>query len=157
MMRFTLKVLGVMVLFTFLLLLIFAVTSAATSTTSFCKSCHEIKPFVLSWKKSPHREVHCWGCHRFRSPSGMVINKVRGISYVYRHFVDNPTVITRALVFEQNCISCHLGEDKKFPNSPMMTNDIVNHLEIVKEDKSCEKCHSVTGHENFFGLEERFK
>ena len=146
---------GVFIVVSFLL---FMGTYYATSSPEFCSGCHFLKPYVVSWETSPHEDVHCFKCHEFPGPPGMLHSKSRGIAYVYQTYISKDyTVPTRGIVFESNCIRCHLGDYQEFENAPRMKTQPTNHLEIVKKDKSCLDCHNTVGHDINIGLEQEFK
>lgn len=126
---------------------LFQVGYYATSYPPFCGSCHEVKPYVDSWHTSSHKDINCLKCHQPSGELGKIHAKARGLNYVFQHFSGDYTVPTRAIVFEQNCIECHLGDDKKYPDTIRLTNiSKVNHYETIKDSKSCLECHRETGH-----------
>lgn len=157
MLKFILKVSAVIILFIAFAGFAFTLTYAATSTPSFCKSCHEIKPIVLSWEQSPHDEVHCFACHESRRPAGFIESKARGLSYLFTQYSQENPVPSKPIVYENKCISCHVGNNNDFPDAPLLKRQPVNHLDIVRNDRPCKDCHAKTGHEQNFGLEEVIK
>jgi len=126
---------------------IFMIAYFATSEPSFCSSCHLVKPYVYSWRKSPHRNIKCLYCHEPRGFLGKLHSKSRGLNYVYQWATDQYSVINNPIVFQQNCIACHLGDYPGHSDAPKLNNSKTNHYEILIKKISCLKCHSKTGHE----------
>lgn len=126
----------------------------ATSFPSFCDSCHQIKPYYLSWNKSPHNDVGCLYCHEFRGFLGKLHSKSRGLNYVYQQWTGQYTIITQAQIFEQNCIACHLGDYWNYPETKRLDR---RHYEFIKSDKSCLHCHRNAGHKVNIFSSEKFK
>lgn len=126
---------------------LFQVGYYATSAPSFCASCHEVTKYVTSWKTSAHKNLNCLECHQPSGELGKFHAKARGLNYVFQHFSGDYTVPTRATIFEQRCIECHLGDNKAYPNTIKLTNTPkVNHYETIKKSQSCIDCHRETGH-----------
>lgn len=135
-------VIGVVVLYS-----LFQIGYYATSGPSFCASCHEIKQYTSSWQTSAHKGINCLGCHQPRGELGKFHAKARGLNYAFQHLSGTYTVPTRAVISEQNCIECHLGDNKSFPNTIKLKNtDKVNHFQTIKNSQSCLECHRDTGH-----------
>ena len=126
---------------------LFQVGYYATSGPSFCASCHEVNQYVTSWQTSAHKNINCLKCHQPSGELGKFHAKARGLNYVFQHFSGDFTIPTRAIMFEQNCIECHLGDNKTNPNAVRLINTSkVNHYEIIKKSQSCLDCHRQTGH-----------
>jgi len=116
-----------------------------TSETSFCKNCHLVEPYVLSWENEPHHDVKCLFCHEQRGFLGKMESKARGLNYLYLSATnqDSP-IIPGAKIFESNCVDCHMNSNKEYPEVEKLDQD---HLNYLKEDKSCLNCHKNTGHD----------
>ena len=137
---------------------LFQIGYVVTSSPSFCARCHEVKPYVTSWKESPHKDVTCLDCHQPRGELGKFHSKSRGLNYLLQHMSGNFTVITKAIVFEGNCIACHLGDMKKHTDAtPLANSSEINHYESINANESCLKCHRTTGHETDILLDEDFR
>ncbi|HWI55481.1 MAG TPA: NapC/NirT family cytochrome c [Desulfobacteria bacterium] len=118
----------------------------ATSNTNFCALCHEVKPYVQSWRQSPHRELNCLHCHERRGFLGKLVSKAKGLNYVSLHLTGRySNLIGKSEVFEQNCIDCHFGGYHRFSNVPKLNK---KHYNLVKSGRSCPECHRETGHKN---------
>jgi len=135
-----------------LLYLLFMGAYFATSTPTFCGWCHEIKPYEVTWRESPHKNVNCLYCHEFRGFLGKLHSKARGLNYVYQQITGQYTIITTTMgVFEQNCIACHLGDYWNYPKAVRLD---MKHYTYIKENKSCLICHREIGHKvNIFNNE----
>lgn len=126
-----------------------------TSTPGYCTTCHEAKPYVKSWKQSPHRNVKCEGCHEQRGFLGKIQYKARGLNAAYIHLTGQYSgLLGTSQVFEQNCIDCHFGGYRRFPNASKLDR---KHYNYVKEGRSCLECHRKTGHEKALVSEEILK
>jgi cytochrome c nitrite reductase small subunit len=126
---------------------LFQVGYYATSGPPFCGSCHEVNKYFTSWQTSVHKEVNCLECHQPRGELGKFHAKARGLNYVLQHFSGDYTIPTRAIISDQNCIECHLGDNKSFPSTMKLKNTSkVNHYETIKKSQSCLDCHRDTGH-----------
>ncbi|MGC7871094.1 cytochrome c3 family protein [Desulfosporosinus sp. SYSU MS00001] len=137
------------VAFTFVgLYALFQVGYYATSTPPFCGTCHEVNKYLTSWQTSVHNDVNCLDCHQPRGELGKFHAKARGLNYVFQHFSGDYTIPTNAIVSDQNCLQCHLGDDKSFPNAAKLKNTPqVDHYQTIKKSQSCLECHRATGHD----------
>lgn len=137
---------------------VFQIGYFATSSPSFCAKCHEVKPYVTSWKESPHKDVTCLDCHQPRGELGKFHSKARGLNYLLQQLSGNYTVPTKAIIFEGNCIACHFGDMKKHTDAtPLANSSKINHYESIRANESCLKCHRNTGHETDILVNEDFK
>ncbi|MHB1420066.1 MAG: NapC/NirT family cytochrome c [Bacillota bacterium] len=138
--------------------LLFAVTYyAVTSKSYYCKTCHLIKPYVPSWKEYPHKNVSCMYCHEERGFVGKFDSQTRGINHLYQRVTGQYTVLNQGIVFEENCLYCHLGDNKQFPDSPRLTTKTINHFEVLREGTACLDCHDEVGHKNNFYINPELK
>lgn len=124
-----------------------------TSEPKFCTLCHDTAPYVTSWKKSPHHKVKCLYCHEPRGFLGKIHSKSRGLNFVYQQWTGQYTIFAAGLVFEQNCIACHLGDYGNFPEAPKLD---INHYNYLKQDLSCVKCHRDGAHDVNIFTDEKF-
>ena len=126
---------------------LFQICYYATSAPRFCGTCHEVEKYVTSWDASAHKAINCLECHQPSGELGKFHAKARGLNYVFQHFSGDYTIPTEALIFEQNCIQCHLGDSKQHPNTVRLKNtSVINHYENIKQSRSCLDCHRETGH-----------
>ena len=68
------------------LLVLFVVSVQVTSTSSFCSSCHYMKPFYQSWKDSKHSQVQCKVCHYPPGFQSKIRAKMEGLVMVGRYW-----------------------------------------------------------------------
>ena len=66
-----------------LVALIFAVQ--ASSTPTFCGSCHIMKPYYESWKHSKHSKIACVECHISPGIGAEVRKKYEAVSMVVKY------------------------------------------------------------------------
>ena len=139
----------------------------ATSVPNFCSSCHEIKPAVLSWKRSAHattkdgKRAACRDCHvpSWSHPLDAVWLKMRhGIRDTYSHLAieREPDFYFRAKeqalanMDDAVCLRCHeqildskdVIEDAEGPVRGL-------HSSAEAKKLSCMVCHKNTGHGPF--------
>jgi len=127
---------------------LFQVGYYSTSNPLFCGSCHEVNKYYTSWQTSAHQNVNCLECHQPRGELAKFHAKARGLNYVFQHFSGDYTIPTSAVVSDQNCIECHLGDNKSFPGAAKLANtDKVSHYDTIKNAQSCSNCHRTTGHD----------
>lgn len=118
-----------------------------TSRPEFCRSCHIMEPYYVSWQHSSHSDVSCIKCH---FPPG-VAEKVRGkmlglvqlAKYVTRSAGPRPV----AEIPDASCLrsGCHetrlLSGRLEFQGIPF---DHAPHLDELRRGKKlrCTSCHS---------------
>ncbi|MGI6685236.1 MAG: NapC/NirT family cytochrome c [Bacillota bacterium] len=125
-----------------------------TSEPSFCATCHYIKPYVNSWENQSHKDVKCLFCHEKRGFLGKIDSKSRGLNYFYQEVTNQrTTIISHAKIFEQNCIACHLKDNKGYLTAPVLDLD---HFNYLQQDRSCLECHRDTGHKVNIFSEDKF-
>ena len=140
------------------LYVIFQITYIATSGPFFCAKCHEVAKYVSSWQVSAHKTIGCLDCHQPRGELGKFQAKARGLNYVFQHFSKEYTIPTRAIISEQNCIGCHLGDNASYPDTIHLKNTPeINHYQTIKQSKSCLECHRELGHKVDIYLSPDFK
>ncbi|MCX8103709.1 MAG: NapC/NirT family cytochrome c [Candidatus Bipolaricaulota bacterium] len=79
----------------------------ATDQSSFCASCHFMRPFYDNWASSSHARVHCIDCHYEHGVAGYIEGKIRLLSEMVRYWVGAYNVQPHSRVSDQNCLSCH--------------------------------------------------
>lgn len=139
--------------FTFLgLYAAFMLVYFPTSEPSFCRRCHLVEPYVVSWDTKPHHDVQCSSCHEQRGFLGKIDCKSRGLNNFYLAGTNQEApIVTSGKVFEQNCITCHLKGNKKYPEAPNLD---LEHIDYLRQDKSCLECHRDPGHDiNLFNVQ----
>lgn len=117
-----------------------------SETAFFCSSCHNMKPYIESWKASSHKHVKCVDCHY--KPG--FINHLKGkwrdgqVSLVYVISGKIPPR-THAQIDDESCLQCHKRESLNYPL--LFKNVLFNHkshLEQLKREKKlrCTTCHA---------------
>lgn len=130
----------------FVLLLVAAVEF--TSTSSFCSSCHYMKPFFESWKTSTHKDVQCKVCHYPPGMKSLLRTKIEGLVMVGRYWTrlyvkSKPW----AEIQDASCLrsGCH---DRRLLEGKVQFGKVVfdhkAHFEDLKRGKKlrCTSCHS---------------
>ena len=121
---------------------------------SSCVKCHEVEPYVVSWDESPHSTVDCRACHEDRGPFHRLDFTARGLRDVVIHFKGNYSFPTRSVVYDSNCIACHLGDFRPELEAPTMPK---GHAKLIKDGVGCNNCHRDTGHKNGLGVDTKFE
>ncbi len=131
----------------FLALIVLGIFAYKVVETSwFCGICHNMAPYVASWKASKHRDVPCVKCHY--KPG--LINHLKGkwkdgqLSLVY--FITGK-VITKphAEIDDESCTQCHPRE--KLKDLIVYKNVLFSHKKHLGELRRgkklrCTTCHS---------------
>ena len=146
---------GVLVTFFIVIGMFFLVgfgTIKATSSPSFCRTCHEIKPNAVAWTTSPHKEVGCLACHAEPGAIGYYKRKLQGIRELSVHLTTKEPV-PRARIDANTCLRCHSANSgvagaKDISQSTETKRFNFSHKLHLQEDglSSCLVCHSGTGH-----------
>lgn len=117
---------------------------AATSTTSFCSSCHEMSPEYVSHISTTHSEIKCTACHIEPGFTSTILGKLAATKEVYRHVTrtqPNPITLPKAMR-DVVCLECHS------PNRVVSATDnlIEDHDVHLEQGISCVTCHSGVAH-----------
>ncbi len=129
-----------------ILVFVMVFTYKIIETPWFCGVCHNMDPYVASWKASSHRHVACVECHY--KPG--FINHLKGkwkdgqVSLVY--FITGK-VVTRphAEIADESCTQCHPKD--KLKDNLVFKNVLFSHskhLAQLRRGKKlrCTTCHS---------------
>ncbi len=131
------------------LFVIFSATAVTlTSKSSFCKSCHYMKPFYESWKTSAHSDVKCVDCHYPPGLKNKLRGKIEGLVQLVNYFSQAYRKSRPwAEIPDESCLrsGCHdtqllTGEEEykgvHFSHTP--------HLTELRRGKKlrCTSCHS---------------
>ena len=135
---------------------VLAVGAAAANWTAFpgiCASCHEIRPYVVSWRTSPHARTGCPDCHEpvrpwYRFPQTFAFRAQMAQRDIAGHQALAPSAPLKVSgagkrpVPDENCLHCHdLSRQVTLPPGIVM-----DHAKHVKRNKSCISCHRTTAH-----------
>lgn len=129
-----------------------------TSRPEYCRTCHYIEPYVVSWEKSPHKSLKCMVCHEPTGPMGKMHSKFRGLNYYLIDKTGNSseTFIEAPFINERRCFTCHIGDDKDYPYVIKITKN-EKHLQYIENEQKCTDCHKEVGHEVNIGIEKLFE
>ncbi len=128
------------------LILISATAIWYTSRPDFCRSCHIMEPYYVSWQNSSHKDVDCIKCHfapgAFEKARGKLLGLVQLAKYVTSTEGPRPA----AEIPDASCLrsSCHetrlLSGRVDFQGIPF---DHAPHLENILHGKKlrCVSCH----------------
>jgi len=141
--------LKVLILVTGLLVIAGAATTGAivaSSSPTFCASCHEMKPEFATWQVSSHKEVTCIQCHVGPGIMNLLKDKVEGIEKVAWHLSGSYTrPIEMAKPMENGqCLTCHPREGLKNNKGELA----VPHGKHLDQDVNCLSCHQGLVHGN---------
>ena len=132
----------------------YRITHAYSSHSSTCMKCHQIEPYVTSWEKSPHSNVFCYNCHETRGPFRRLDTIVRGVRDFVIHYKGEYSLPMRPVVYDVNCINCHLGTFEPETNAPILPK---NHGKHIKNGVGCNNCHRDTGHKHGLGVDAKLE
>ncbi|MCY2996363.1 MAG: NapC/NirT family cytochrome c [Planctomycetota bacterium] len=141
---------GVALLGSFVLLLATLTGFAGwyTSRPQFCRSCHIMEPYYLSWKQSTHKDVSCIKCHFPPGTGEKVRGKLLGLAQLAKYVTGGSGPRPGAAeVPDASCLrsGCHetrlLSGRLQFKGIPF---DHRPHLEQMRRGKTlrCTSCHS---------------
>jgi len=129
-------------------ILLFVAAVEFTSTSSFCSSCHYMKPFFESWKTSTHKDVQCKVCHYPPGMKSFFRTKIEGLVMVGRYWTrlyvkSKPW----AEIQDASCLrpGCH---DRRLLEGQVQFGKVAfdhkAHFEDLKRGKTlrCTSCHS---------------
>jgi nitrate/TMAO reductase-like tetraheme cytochrome c subunit len=136
------------------LLGMFAYADTSMRTTSFCLSCHEMRPYGESLTVNgvetlaaahyrggrSDRDKACYVCHTKPGLLGYVDAKLRGLHDVRVHYVGSipETLSIRGGYDVGICLGCH-GETENFREQPLHASVMAG---IEASDVSCLQCHA---------------
>lgn len=117
----------------------------ATSTSTFCSSCHMMAPQALTWEVSSHSSIECKDCHIAPGIRNKVDAKVDGLWELYHAITDTYVAPIRmpSHIPNESCEKCHNMDNRIVSASGdiIIDHDIHNEKEI-----SCVTCHDGVAH-----------
>lgn len=139
------KIMTISLFFLVLFLSIGTIGVESTSSSSFCKTCHEMKPEYYTWKASTHSEVECANCHIGSGIKNLAKAKANGLVQVYEKTTNSysapiqmPTEIPNSA-----CEKCHnMATRQVTPGGDL----IIPHEKHLQKDVKCVQCHSGVVH-----------
>jgi nitrate/TMAO reductase-like tetraheme cytochrome c subunit len=130
------------------LVVVFFLAIKLTSTSSFCSSCHYMKPFYQSWKSSSHANVECKVCHYPPGLRSTIKAKMEGLVMVGRYWTKLYLKAKPwAEIQDESCLQkgCH---DRRLLEGPVKFKTVAfdhkAHFADLKRGKQlrCTSCHS---------------
>jgi nitrate/TMAO reductase-like tetraheme cytochrome c subunit len=126
------------------LLLVFYVPVRATSTSSYCSSCHPMKSAETSWEHSVHAHVSCVACHVPPGVGSAVAWRTREWVNIWSTYLSIKNVSAKqSLPANGNCTSCH-----SLARLGASTTDIrmPHQLHVNLRRLRCVDCHDRVAH-----------
>lgn len=131
-------------------LLAVALTGVAgwyTSRSQFCRSCHIMEPYYVSWQESSHHDVSCIKCHFPPGAGEKIRGKLLGLVQLVKYVTETAGPRPAAEIPDASCLrsGCHetrlLSGRIDYRGIPF---DHRPHLEEAKRGKQlrCTSCHS---------------
>jgi nitrate/TMAO reductase-like tetraheme cytochrome c subunit len=117
------------------------ITAHFTSRSSFCDSCHEMKPYYASWQTSSHATAECRDCH---IPPGFVAyvqTKLFSFREIWVHITNGaeaPLAVTREIP-NGSCLRCHRNGPGATPGDVTLGNASFSHQ--AHQGQLCITCH----------------
>jgi nitrate/TMAO reductase-like tetraheme cytochrome c subunit len=117
----------------------------ATSSSSFCSTCHEMKPEFYTWKASTHSEVDCVNCHIEPGAKNLAKDKANGLLQVYKKETNTYTAPIQMPkdIPNEACDRCHNMKNRDTTPSGDL---IIPHDKHLAKDIKCVQCHSGVAH-----------
>ena len=136
--------LGIFVVF---VLLMTASAGWYTSRPEFCRSCHIMEPYFVSWEESTHKDVSCIKCHFAPGLGEKVWGKTLGLVQLAKYVTQTEGPRPAAEISDASCLrlGCHetrlLSGNVDFNGIPF---DHEPHLQQLRRGKKlrCTSCHS---------------
>jgi nitrate/TMAO reductase-like tetraheme cytochrome c subunit len=118
-----------------------------TSRPQFCRSCHIMEPYFVSWQESSHKDVSCIKCHFGPGVGEKVRGKLLGLVQLAKYVTRSEGPRPAAEIPDASCLrsGCHetrtLVGDVDFHGIPF---DHKPHLEQLRRGKKlrCTSCHA---------------
>jgi hypothetical protein len=114
-----------------------------TSTINSCSSCHLMRPEGQIWRKSSHRNISCYKCHRDPGAMSTVISKFRTVRMIAVTATDKFSKPMRSFVPDIRCLYCHKNILKGVNRSK---NIKVRHKDFAGKIWKCVDCHIGVAH-----------
>lgn len=122
----------------------FIPTAILTDRSTFCITCHDMKPFYDAWTQGAHNEVPCVECHVAQGVPNRMLHKFVALKEVYAELFTDPTFPKyNAQVPDDRCLRCHAGLDTKKVGK-------FDHKQHRSRGVACQTCHASTGHKVSF-------
>jgi len=111
-----------------------------TEESSFCRTCHEMRPYYSAWQASPHgRSAECVDCHVDAGVLAHLAHKPIALKEVWDHFFrDNRFPNYAVDLPNSRCLRCH-------PNVTKKVGAVFTH-KTHETYARCKDCHAQVGH-----------
>lgn len=122
-------------------------TFQKTSDSSYCSSCHMMKPEFFTWQASSHNQVACVSCHV--EPG--IMTKVKYKIFTVKELITTLTgnygiaITSTTPISDAACIQCHDMKTRKVTPSGDL---IIPHDKHTQLNVSCTQCHTGVAHGN---------
>jgi nitrate/TMAO reductase-like tetraheme cytochrome c subunit len=128
----------------------------ATSSSTFCSSCHEMKPEYYTWKASSHSEVDCVTCHTESGAKQVAKDKVDLlVKAVKKDYNESVAPIRMPKEIQDSaCEKCHNVFKRDFTVSGDI---IIPHDKHKEEEIACIQCHNGVAHGEIADREMTYK
>jgi len=138
----------------------FAVASVggiyASSTNTFCNSCHSMNNYFATWEASKHKDVDCVQCHVPPGVGNLVHAKLNGMGQLVDTVLGRGGLKPSAHVSNESCLrsGCHVREEvletSKTEGVFLFKHKGHVDLDYLGIKVTCSSCHShVKGDEHF--------
>lgn len=121
------------------------IAARLTDEAWFCRSCHEMVPYVDAWQASRHRSVQCVECHVAPGAVSRLAHKFVALAEVRVHIFGDPRfpIPGGAPVPDARCAHCHA----RVPDTTFapVTRTRFSHAFHAKQGR-CWTCHTETAH-----------
>ena len=125
-------------------ILLSGATLKATSTPTFCSSCHEMAPEYATWQVTSHNKIACVTCHIEPGVLNLVKHKIGSMGQLYEHVtnkVPNPVTMPHPINNEV-CEQCHSTMRKVTASGDI----IIPHDKHLSQGIKCVACHAGVAH-----------
>ncbi len=133
--------------FLFVAMALGAFSAVYTSRPQFCRSCHNMEPYYVSWQESSHSHVSCIECHFPPGVGEEIRGKMLGLVQLAKYVTASAGPRPSAEISDASCLrsGCHetrlLAGKVDFNGIPF---DHTPHLSSLRRGKKlrCTSCHS---------------
>ena len=151
----------ILVLLIFLFILGSAGMIVYTERPEFCLTCHNMKPYYDSWKKSAHNKNKCVECHFAPGIKAHVLGKINGLIQVAQYLTGNYADKPSAKVDDGTCLrqGCHTREAisaKKVVFKDKVEFEHAQHFASTKAGiaLNCTNCHKQLTSDEHISVDE---
>ncbi len=124
-----------------ILFLLLVLLFSLSSSPLFCSSCHNIRPYYLSWRTSKHARANCLSCHQKPTFDSWLEVRLKGLENLWLYVFKKKRQY-KERVSDLSCLSCHQEIREKIVGEKIR----MSHREVLI-GKHCFECHPEQGHE----------